>query len=282
VVRTLQVRRLRLRERDAALVRLQRHRRANLLLSDAVHSIGSSILPGESRSEVVAVLAGSELCGVASLQPTLGLEAAAEPDVVDALLPHLATTRSGLLKTDTSQAETVWRALHRAGRSALLDRIETGYAVNSDDARLRETPAGARARSARPADLESLVEAARASLREESRPDPFEGDPKGFRRWVSGRIRRAVVVEAGGRMVFVGYADVQRKEGWLLQGVYTWPEFRRRGLAAAGVSELCRRAFARGANHVQLAVVEGNTAGECLYEDLGFERFMNLRTVLFG
>jgi RimJ/RimL family protein N-acetyltransferase len=278
----LQVRRLRLRERDAALTRLQRDARENLLLTDAVHGIGSSVLPGESRPQVVAALAGSELCGIASLQPTLGFEARAERDVVDAFLPHLATTPAGLLKTDASQAETVWRALHRAGRRAMLDRIETGYAVEPGEARLRETPAGARARPARPADLESLVEAARASLREENRPDPFEGDPKGFRRWVSGRIRRAVVVEAEGRLVFVGYADVQRKEGWLLQGVYTWPDYRRRGLAAAGVSALTRRAFAAGASHVQLAVVEGNTAAEGLYEGLGFERFVNLRTVLFG
>ena len=279
---SLQVRRLRLRERDAALVRLARHARENLLLSDAVHALGSSVLPGESRSEVIAALEGSELRGVASLQPTLGLEAGADPAVVEVLLPQLATTPAGLLKTDASQAETVWRALHRAGRRALLDRIETGYAIGPAASSLREAPEGAHARSARPGDLEPLVEAARASLREENRPDPFEGDPKGFRRWVSGRIRRAVVVESGGRLVFVGYADVQRREGWLLQGVYTWPDFRRRGLAAAGVSELCRRAFAAGGSHVQLAVVEGNTAAEQLYEGLGFERFVNLRTVLFG
>ena len=68
----------------------------------------------------------------------------------------------------------------------------------------------------------------------------------------------------------------------MLQGVYTWPEFRRSGFAAAGVSELSRRAFARGASHVQLAVVEGNTAAESLYEGLGFESFVKLRTVLFG
>jgi predicted GNAT family acetyltransferase len=33
---------------------------------------------------------------------------------------------------------------------------------------------------------------------------------------------------------------------------------------------------------VQLAVVEGNAAAEGLYEKLGFERFVKLRTVLFG
>ena len=60
--------------------------------------------------------------------------------------------------------------------------------------------------------------AARESLREEGRPDPFTGDVRGFRRWVSGRVPRARVVEHDGQVAFVGYADVRRSEGWLLQG----------------------------------------------------------------
>ena len=120
------------------------------------------------------------------------------------------------------------------------------------------------------------------SLREEDRPDPFAGDVKTFRRWVRGRVDRARVVDCGGRVAFVAYADVQRPEGWLIQGVYTWPEFRRRGLAAAGVSDLCREAFASGTSHVQLAVVEGNAGARALYEGLGFEPFGELRTILFA
>jgi predicted GNAT family acetyltransferase len=131
-------------------------------------------------------------------------------------------------------------------------------------------------------DLEALVVAARASLREEERPDPYEGDPEGFRRWVAGRVRNALVAEIDRRVVFVAYADIRRSEGWLLQGVYTWPEFRRRGLAAAGVSSLCGRAFSKGAEHVQLAVVDGNRAGEGLYDGLGFRPFAKLRTILFS
>jgi ribosomal protein S18 acetylase RimI-like enzyme len=48
------------------------------------------------------------------------------------------------------------------------------------------------------------------------------------------------------------------------------------------VAEICRRAFAAGAEHVQLAVVDGNAAAIALYEQLGFVRFARLRTVLFG
>jgi predicted GNAT family acetyltransferase len=94
-------------------------------------------------------------------------------------------------------------------------------------------------------------------------------------------VQRGRVVDHAGRVVFVGYADVQRADGWLLQGIYTWPDVRRRGLAASGTSDLCRRAFDDGADHVQLAVVEGNEAARTLYETLGFKPFARLRTILF-
>jgi GNAT superfamily N-acetyltransferase len=129
--------------------------------------------------------------------------------------------------------------------------------------------------------VEPLVEAARASLREEGRPDPFIGDPRGFRRWVSARLPRALIAECAGEVVWVGYADVRIEEGWLLQGIYTWPAWRRRGLAAAGVTALCRSAFASRAEHVQLSVVEGNLPAHSLYESLGFHPHTTLRTLLF-
>jgi predicted GNAT family acetyltransferase len=44
---------------------------------------------------------------------------------------------------------------------------------------------------------------------------------------------------------------------------------------------ICQEAFESGADHVQLAVVNGNAAAERLYERLGFEPFAQLRTVLF-
>jgi hypothetical protein len=40
-------------------------------------------------------------------------------------------------------------------------------------------------------------------------------------------------------------------------------------------------AFDQGAEHVQLAVVDGNEPGRSLYESLGFRPFAKLRTILF-
>lgn len=269
-------------DREAVVARLARSPERNLFLLDLADRLGQPAPVGELRSEVAAVWRGGEVIGVAALRPSVVLDALAGPEAIEALLPHLDALGIGLIKSARPGVDAAWSALcRRSRRRAILDRMETAFALRAGGASLRA--AGAlRARPARPEDLDALVVAARESLREEDRPDPFAGDVRSFRRWVRGRVSRARVVECAGRVAFVAYADVQRLEGWLIQGVYTWPAFRRRGLAAAGVSDLCREAFAAGASHVQLAVVEGNAAARTLYAGLGFEPFDELRTILFA
>jgi RimJ/RimL family protein N-acetyltransferase len=282
VGRGLEARLLRLGDRRPVLAHLVRDPEQNLFLIDLAARLGTPAPPGELRAEVAAAFCGEEVAGVAALRPSVVFDARAYPEAIDALLPYLETLGVGLIKSGRAGVDHAWAALRDRGRRrALLDRLETMFALRPERARLRDAP-GPRARAAAFADLDALVVAARESLREEDRPDPFAGDPRGFRRWVRGRVERARVVERGGRVVMVAYADVQRPEGWLVQGVYTWPEHRRQGLAAAGVSDLCREAFAAGASHVQLSVVEGNEAGRRLYESLGFEPIGELRTLLFA
>lgn len=269
-------------DRGAVIARLAGSPERNLFLLDVAHRLGQPPPPGELRSEVAAVWRAGDVVGVAALRPSVVLDAEADPEAIEALLPHLDALGVGLIKSVRPGVDHAWSALRRRGRRrALLDRLETAYLLRADGARLREA-APFRMRPAQQDDLDALVVAARESLREEDRPDPFAGDVRSFRRWVKGRVERARVVECAGRVVFVAYADVQRTEGWLIQGVYTWPDFRRRGLAAAGISDLCREAFSAGASHVQLAVVEGNAAGRGLYAGLGFEPFAELRTILFA
>jgi len=278
----LRVQVLRPRDREAALALLRARPRANLLLIDAVRRLGSRPEPGGVRSRVLAVARNGALLALASLEPVLDVDAAAPEVAVGAFVPHLGRLGAGLLKTRCELAGRLWEELRARGRRALLDRCERAFALAATGLRCVEAPAGTRLRRAGARDLPELVDAARASLREEQRPDPFEGDAAGFRRWVAGRLERALVIEAEGCPRFVAYADVRCPEGWLLQGVYTWPGWRRRGLAAAGVAALCARAFESGAGHVQLAVVEGNRAAEALYRRVGFAPFSRLRTIAFA
>ena len=278
----LRVRPLRERDREAALAYLDRSPLLNLVLADLVLRMGEPSPGPGPAPEVLGAWRGRELAGVAGLAPSVVFDAAAEREALEAFFPYLVRVGSGLVKSTEEVVGplSAWLAAER--RRVLLDRIEIGFALEPPAARLRAPTVGQQVRSASALDLDALVEAARQSLLEENRPDPTETDAIGFRRWVRGRVRRAVVMEEDAKLGFVGYADVQCPRGWLLQGVFTWPAQRRRGLAAAGVSELCRRAFASGSSHVQLAVIEGNEAAERLYESLGFRRFARLRTLLFS
>jgi len=269
-------------DREVAARLLGADAQSNLFLLDLVLGLDAPPAPGEAAAELWGAWRRRTLLGVAALRPCIVLAAQLQAPVLEVLTGALTGVESGLVKSPVEGADMLWRRLEARGRHALVDRVERAYALRVGEARLVEPPAGTRIRQATLQDLDALVEAARASLREEQRPDPFDGDPDGFRRWVRGRLPRAQVLERGGSVVFVGYADVRRKEGWLLQGVYTWPSARRRGFASAGVSSLCRSAFDAGADHVQLSVVEGNQAGGGLYAKLGFQPFASLRTILFA
>ena len=268
-------------DRPAALAHLAGRERENLWLLDLVSSLGESPPPGEAGAEVVGAFDRHALRGLLALRPCVVAEAGLSDEVLEAFRPWLVPLQAGLMKSSLREADALWPMLAEGGCRPIVDRGETSWALDLAAAAPAPAPVGGRVRRARAADLTTFVVAARASLAEEERPDPFELDPEAFRRWVRGRLERAWLVEAGGRIVFVGYADVQRSEGWLLQGIYTWPEARRRGFARAGVAALCRAAFDAGADHVQLAVVAGNRAAEALYRGLGFRPFAALRTVLF-
>lgn len=273
---------LELQEREEALAYLAVEDRGNLFLMDLVARFGSAPASGEAHVEIAVVRRAGELVGVAALRPSLVLDVRIELEALEALFPLIEQIRVGLVKSPAPLVDALWTHLSReGGRRAIVDRHEVSYVLDRGAARFAAVSPEWASRPASSGDLESLVYAARESLREEDRPDPFAGDAGSFRRWVHARVDRARVIESEGRVAFVGYADVQRSEGWLLQGIYTWPHERRRGLASVGTADLCREAFARGGEHVQLSVVEGNGPARALYEGLGFVPFARLRTLLF-
>lgn len=277
----LRARRLGAHEKAEALELLRKAPDENLVLIDFVARLDGSIGPGEMPPQVFGAFDGARLAGIAALRPSVALSHGMSAEALEALTPYFLRIPSGLVKSDRRVVGPIWDALERAGRRAVIDRIEVAYRLRPEAMIAAAPDLPGVARIARAEDLDELVYAARASLWEEDRPDPAEGDSVGFERWVKGRLPRARIVSDDGRTVFVAYADVRRVEGWLVQGVYTWPEVRRRGFARRGMDALAREAFSAGASHVQLAVIEGNARASRLYEDLGFEAFGELRTILF-
>lgn len=277
----LRARRIGPGERDETLAFLSASWDENLVLVDLVERLGRGLGPGEVPPQIYGAWHEQRLAAAIALRPSIVVSSGATAEALEAFLPLVLRVPSGLVKCDRDLVEPIWAALKAAGRVSLIDRIEVAYRLRPESMVAAEADLPGVARPARDEDLEQLVFAARASLWEENRPDPADGDPAGFERWVRGRLPRARVVSEGGRVVFVAYADVRRDQGWLVQGVYTWPEFRRRGFARRGMDSVVREAFASGAGHVQLAVVEGNERAARLYRELGFEPFCELRTILF-
>ena len=269
-------------DRERAIACLAEDPDANLALIDYVDRLGRALAPGEILPTVQGAFRGEELLGVVLLRPCVAISSGIPQSALDFLMPQLLRVPGGLVKSDREVVDRVWPRLESAGRRASIDRIEIAYRLKPADMLPADPDLPGVARPARMEDLDELVHAARASLWEEDRPDPAEGDLPGFRRWVASRVSRARIVTDAGRIVFVAYADVRRSEGWLIQGVYTWPECRRRGFARRGMDSVIREAFASGAAHVQLAVVEGNERASALYRELGFETFGELRTILFS
>ena len=277
----LRARRLSPGDASAARELLLAARDENLMLIDQVERLADGNFSDEPPPQLHGVFAGDRLAGLAALRPSLSLSHGMDEKTMAVLRPALLRVPSGLLKCDRRMVASLWSLLAHAGREAIIDRVEIAYRLAPRTLAAEDSVLPGIARAARASDLADLVHAARASLWEEQRPDPAESDPVGFARWVESRLARARVVCVDGRVVFVAYADVRRPEGWLIQGVYTWPDARRLGYARKGMDALMREAFAAGASHVQLAVVSGNERASRLYRKLGFEAFAELRTILF-
>lgn len=269
------------REKTAALELLRADPIANLLLIDLVLRMDAPAPTGEPAPMVVGLWNRRMLIGVAALRPCVVLSDRMPEEAIGVVGTLLDAIHAGLVKTTDASGAVIAKALRDSGRRLLVDRHERVLVLRPGSVAIEAIAAGAGVRAATPRDLPELTDAARASLVEEGRPDPFATDPEGFQRWVLGRLPRATLREEGARVAFVAYADVQRAEGWLVQGVYTWPAQRRLGFARGGVAALAQRAFAERASHLQLSVVEGNVAAEALYAGLGFVAEGRLRTLLF-
>ena len=186
-----------LADREAALRFLSREPVANLFLLDLAARLGAPPVPGETRAKIVAAWRDDEIVGMAGLHPTVILDANVGKEAVEAFIPYVERIKVGLLKSPVPAVDLLWRQLSaRRSRRVIVDRIEIAYALYEGDSKRIEPIVGESARRATDLDLDDLVVAARESLREEGRPDPFVGDAEGFRCWVRGRVARARVVES--------------------------------------------------------------------------------------
>lgn len=263
---------LRPEQRPAVRAYLEREPHINLPLLDALERMSRRGPPS-----LFAGFHGAEPVGVLALEPFAVFDAEADPGFVRAVFAQRKNVQAVQLRSRAERPAPLPAAFPQG--DVQLDRIEHALLIEPGAVRSRPGPPGLLLRPAEPGDSEALLGAGRESLVGEGRPDPLAHSAPAFRHWVAWSLPRAVVGVLRGRVVFCCYREVRSRRGWFLQGVYTEPQQRRRGIAAACIASLCTQAFASGAAHVQLSVVDGNQAGMKLYAGIGFRAFARLRVL---
>ncbi|HZS04531.1 MAG TPA: GNAT family N-acetyltransferase [Blastocatellia bacterium] len=211
-------------------------------------------------------LAGVALLGHAILLFTT-------PESEDALLRCFARTAAEVraeghvIFGPRHQVETFWLHLARLGRETRLANNHLWYVCEEPRLpleRLQMQKAGLE-------ELDIVAEAQAEMVREESGIDPRIADPEGYRRRAAERIERGrtwVKIEDG-RVVFKAELQSITPEAIYLEGIWTHPEYRRRGIARNCVAELTHRRLNQQ-QVICLVVEPGELVARRVYEQAGF------------
>ncbi|GIH06016.1 acetyltransferase [Rhizocola hellebori] len=133
-------------------------------------------------------------------------------------------------------------------------------------------------------EVDLLFPASVAMYTEEVGVSPVGDDGgRGYRARVAELVRagRAFAKVTDGQVVFKAELAVVTRHTVQLQGVWTHPRWRGKGIAAAGLATVVREALRRFAPTVSLYVNGYNEPARRLYDRLGFRRVGTFATVLF-
>jgi predicted GNAT family acetyltransferase len=132
-------------------------------------------------------------------------------------------------------------------------------------------------------EVHALYPAAVAMYTEEVGVAPAaDGDPSYYDRVLDlVRARRAYARFSNGRVVFKAEVAVVTRHTAQIQGVWTDPEFRGRGIATAGMAAVVEDVLRRIAPTVSLYVNDFNEPARQVYARCGFRQVDTFATVLF-
>jgi hypothetical protein len=131
-------------------------------------------------------------------------------------------------------------------------------------------------------DLDRLTVAAAAMHREEMGVDPLALDPVGWRHRMANLIDRgwSFLLVEGGEIAFKVELSAWTPDVVQLQGVWTRPELRHRGIATAALAAVCAELLAE-VPVCSLYLNAYNEPAMRLYRRIGFRQVGELATVIF-
>jgi predicted GNAT family acetyltransferase len=139
-------------------------------------------------------------------------------------------------------------------------------------------------RLVRPDEIDALFPAAVAMYTEEVGVSPIGSHgPHSYRQRICDLVnaRRAYARFVDGRVVFKAELAIVTRHTAQVQGVWTDPSYRGKGLATAGMAAVVRDALRRVAPTVSLYVNDYNEPARRVYERCGFRQVGTFASVLF-
>lgn len=178
---------------------------------------------------------------------------------------------------DRTEVADLWRGLERLGSRARLSRDQQGLTVDRTSFSPHAELPLARAEVSQ---LKEVVRASAAMAREEAQDDPHGRNPRLFETRIRERIERGrdFAFFSGGRVIFKTNVAALSPMSGQIEGIYTIPEARRRGLGLAGTSWVTRWVLERAARAF-LLVNEDNRQARRVYERLGYRPVLDSRTI---
>jgi predicted GNAT family acetyltransferase len=199
-------------------------------------------------------------------------------------LTEMARANANTMRVLVGERRTVaelWARLERLGMEARIDRDQLGYAVSRED--LRPLEPRIELEVATPVHLDQVVSASAAMAREEAQDDPQSRNPELFRARIQDRLTRGrdfIYVEKN-QLLFKTNVAALSPLGGQIEGIYTLPPHRRRGIGRRGTAAVTTWVLER-AQRAVLLVNEDNVGARRLYEDLGYRPVLESRTIFIA
>lgn len=260
---------------SAALEYLARAPYCNVYLSHLVQHGAAAT----ARRNVVVAAAGNTICGVAYFGRQIAI--AAEPEAL-APLAEYARRRRGerMIVGPREIVAAFWKLIGSWHEQPRLVR-ERQLVMMVDRLRLRPSSNGVVVRQARPDEWRAVADGSAEMIRHELGYDPRFATSD-FSAGVREMIERNLwwIGLEGGNPCFFCNVGPWSDRTVQLQGIWTPPAMRGRGLATASLSAICDRLLAVSPT-LSLYVNDFNAAAIALYQRVGFEHVADFQTLLF-
>ncbi|MHB0935984.1 MAG: GNAT family N-acetyltransferase [Armatimonadota bacterium] len=243
---------------------LEREVENNLMISIIIRLADGTARWGDEPARLYLIRDGGEIVAAATQTPPYNLIlTTAAPEITAFIADHLKDIPlPGVLgpKADADRFARLWQ--ERTGRSAQLEMAERIYRLDRVDP---PADVSGHAAAATLEDVELLVEWTNAFITESH---ASVSDPEAY---VRGNIAsRHLIVWKDPEPVSCASYGIPMPNGTRVGGVYTPPEYRRRGYATANVAAVSQRALDEGNKYCCLFTDLANPTSNSIYQKIGY------------